>query len=85
MKTVDIPTLYRLWSDHSLGKAQVALKLQITPQYLGKLALRHKLPSRPKEYKTTTVDPTPLEIEQRAAECRARHFAQRRAEPWEAA
>jgi hypothetical protein len=82
---VDIPTLYRLWADHSLGKAEVASALQVTPQHLARLASQHKLPWRPREHKSSTVDPTPLEIEQRAAECRARHFAQRRAEPWEAA
>jgi hypothetical protein len=43
-----------------------------------------KLPPRKKQ-KTAppAVDPTPSEIAARAAECRARHFAEKRAEQWE--
>ena len=81
---VQLPDLFRLWADHTLDKAQVAKLLGITTLHLGRLASKHKLGGRPREYKARmTVDPTPAEIEELKREVRERHMAMRRAEKWE--
>jgi hypothetical protein len=80
-KNIDLPTLYQLWNDHTLTRVQVSSRLGISATHLTRLVTRHKLPPRRRDYRRDVADPTPDEIEQRAAECREKHFAQRRAEP----
>jgi hypothetical protein len=80
-KNIDLPTLYRLWNDHTLTRVQVSTMLGISATHLTRLVTRHKLPPRRRDYRRDVADPTPDEIAQRAAECREKHFAQRRAEP----
>ena len=80
-KNIDLPTLYRLWNDHTLTRVQVSTMLGISATHLTRLVTRHKLPPRRRDYRREVADPTPDEIAQRAAECREKHFAQRRAEP----
>jgi len=80
-KNIDLPTLYQLWNDHTLTRVQVSTMLGISATHLTRLVARHKLPPRRRDYRRDVADPTPDEIAQRAAECREKHFAQRRAEP----
>jgi len=81
VRHVDLPLLYQLWNDHTLTRVKVSAMLGISPTHLTRLVARHKLPPRPRDRNQHGNDPTPDEIAQRAAECRERHFAQRRAEP----
>ena len=81
VRHVDLPMLYQLWNDHTLTRVKVSAMLGISPTHLTRLVARHKLPPRPRDKNQHGNDPTPDEIAQRAAECRERHYAQRRAEP----
>jgi hypothetical protein len=81
VRHVDLPLLYQLWNDHTLTRVRISEMLRISPTHLTRLVARHKLPPRPRDKNQQMNDPTPDEIAQRAAECRERHFAQRRAEP----
>jgi hypothetical protein len=81
VRHVDLARLYQLWNDHTLTRVKVSSMLGISPTHLTRLVARHKLPPRPRDKNQHGNDPTPDEIAQRAAECRERHFAQRRAEP----
>lgn len=78
--TVDLPTLYRLWADLSLSRAEVAHRLGISHSRLGLLARTHKLPKRPRVNNRIDIDPTPQEIRERKREMRRKHFALRRSE-----
>jgi len=82
VKNVDLPTLYRLWNDHTLTRVRISEMLRISPTHLTRLVARHKLPPRPRDKNQQTVDPTPDEIERAKAELKAKHMAERRAEPW---
>jgi len=81
VRHVDLAKLYQLWNDHTLTRVKVSSMLGISPTHLTRLVARHKLPARPRDRNQHMNDPTPDEIAQRAAECREKHFAQRRAEP----
>ena len=81
VRHVDLAKLYQLWNDHTLTRVKVSAMLGISPTHLTRLVARHKLPPRPRDRNQHGNDPTPDEIAQRAAECREKHFAQRRAEP----
>jgi len=81
VRHVDLAKLYQLWNDHTLTRVKVSSMLGISPTHLTRLVARHKLPPRPRDKNQFINDPTPDEIAQRAAECRERHYAQRRAEP----
>jgi len=78
-RQVDVPTLFRLWTQ-GVAREVICRELGISGSQLSVLKTRYKLPSRPKKPASLGPDPTPEEIAERAAECRARHFAQRRAE-----
>ena len=80
-KPVSPERLFRFYADHTLSKADVARRLGISQAYLERLVRLHKVPRRPNNPTRPTPDPTPEEIEQRARECRERHYAARRAEP----
>lgn len=74
-KTVDIPLLYQLWSQ-PLEIRQIAEALGVGESFVGKLARKHKLPKRANHKHVDNGmqldDPTPEQIAERAAWCRAR-------------
>ena len=74
-----VPELFRLWAGGASYK-EIAASLGVSESYVHKLKDRHKLPNRARKQGKPTVDPTPEEIETRAAEARARHLARRRSE-----
>lgn len=82
VKLIDVPLLYRLWhSDpREVSTTEIARQLGVSASTLYKYAELHKLSKRERVYRDLTVDPTPEEIEQRAAECREKHFKKRRRE-----
>jgi transposase-like protein len=79
---IDVARLFALWNDEQMTRAEVARELGVTAGQLARLAGRHGLAARGRKHRAFSMaDPTPDEIERRAAECRERHYAQRRAEP----
>lgn len=77
----DVAELFRLWNDKERTRDEVARTLGLTETQLTAVARRHGLPARGRRRRCfSMVDPTPEEIEQRKAECRERHYAQRRSE-----
>lgn len=70
----DVAQLEQLWAAGA-SHCEIAAALGVHEGYVKTLKTRHKLPSRnPPE-----IDPTPEEIAERAAECRARHLEAMRA------
>jgi hypothetical protein len=82
VRHVDLAKLYQFWNDHTLTRVRISEMLGISPTHLTRLVARHKLPPRPRDRNQKTVDPTPEEIERDKAELKAKHLAERRAEPW---
>lgn len=78
-RDIDVPVLHTLWmSDLEMPEIAVRLGCSVSTLYL--LRDRYKLPPRPRTRVSVLSDPTPQEIEERARECRERHYAQRRGE-----
>jgi transposase-like protein len=69
--TCDLAVLQRLWA---AGKThiEIAAALGCAEKQVEQLRRRHALPRRPRKQAPVTVDPTPEQIAERAAECRAR-------------
>lgn len=59
---------------------QMAKRFGVSSSTIHVWSRRYKLPRRPKPMPHRSVDPTPEEIERLKAECRERHYAQRRSE-----
>ena len=78
-RDIDIPVLHSLWASE-LEMPEIAVRLGCSVSTLYLLRDRYKLPPRPRSRVTLLTDPTPQEIEERARECRERHYAQRRGE-----
>lgn len=78
-RDIDIPVLHSLWASE-LELPEIAVRLGCSVSTLYMLRDRHKLPPRPRMRVSVLTDPTPQEIEERARECRERHYAQRRGE-----
>jgi hypothetical protein len=78
-RDIDIPVLHSLWASE-LELPEIAVRLGCSVSTLYMLRDRHKLPLRPRMRVSVLTDPTPQEIEERARECRERHYAQRRGE-----
>jgi DNA-binding transcriptional MerR regulator len=78
-RDIDIPVLHSLWATE-LELPEIAVRLGCSVSTLYMLRDRHKLPLRPRMRVSVLTDPTPQEIEERARECRERHYAQRRGE-----
>lgn len=78
-RKVDVPLLFRLWTT-GVAREVICQELRISGQQLSVLKQQYKLPERPRRPAGLAPDPTPEEIAERAAECRERHMAQRRAE-----
>jgi hypothetical protein len=65
-------TLHRLWARGD-SYQEIAAALGCSQSYVHRLKTRHKLPNRQKGTREIFEDdPTPEQIAQRAAECRAR-------------
>lgn len=65
-------TLHRLWARGDSYR-DIAAALGCSMSYVSRLKLRHRLPNRQKATKEIFEDdPTPEQIAERAAECRAR-------------
>ena len=65
-------TLHRLWARGD-SYQEIAAALGCSQSFVSRLKDRHKLPNRQKATKDIFADdPTPEEIAERAAECRAR-------------
>jgi Homeodomain-like domain len=65
-------TLHRLWARGD-SYQEIAAALGCSQSFVHRLKTRHKLPNRQKAPKDIFADdPTPEQIEERAAECRAR-------------
>ena len=68
----DKNVLKRLWAAGKT-RAEIAAALGCSAGYVEKLRIRHGLPRRPRCHdKPQEADPTPEQIAERAAECRAR-------------
>ena len=68
---LDVALLFQLWNS-DMVKAEICQRLGVSVSHLSVLAKRHHLPKRRPVKCQSDVDPTPEEIEERAAECRAR-------------
>jgi hypothetical protein len=67
-----VATLHRLWARGD-SYQEIAAALGCSQSFVSRLKDRHKLPNRQKATKDILEDdPTPEEIAERAAECRAR-------------
>ena len=65
-------TLHQLWASGA-SYVEIAAALGCSQSYVHRLKTRHKLPNRQKGTREIFEDdPTPEQIAQRAAECRAR-------------
>jgi len=65
-------TLHRLWASGA-SYIEVAAALGCSQSFVARLKVRHKLPDRQKPTRDIFADdPTPEQIAERAAECRAR-------------
>ena len=79
VEKVSVPELFRLWGDKSLRTDEIADRLGVSLGSLWKLKVRHALPVRVGAVRLSTAnsgrrhdDPTPEQIAERAAECRAK-------------
>jgi len=77
----DRELLRRLWLYTDMTPQQIAFELGSSRQFVREQAKRMGLPRKVPEYKHIERDPTQEEIAERAAECRKRHLAEKRAEP----
>ena len=67
-------TLRQLWARGD-SYQEIAAALGCSQSYISRLKVRHRLPDRQKPTSEILADdPTPEQIEQRAAECRARRL-----------
>jgi hypothetical protein len=65
-------TLHQLWASGA-SYQEIAAALGCSESYVHRLKMRHKLPNRQKSTREILEDdPTPEQIAERAAECRAR-------------
>jgi transposase len=79
-RTIDAALLHSLWFSE-MDTGDIAIRFGVSQSTLNTVRKRYKLPPRPKRRaESVLVDPTPSEIEERARQCRERHFAQRRGE-----
>jgi DNA-binding CsgD family transcriptional regulator len=76
---VDVPKLFALWATQAT-LPEIAEELGCKLTSLWTLKRRHKLPPKRRPDGSSISDPTPQQIEERARNCRERHFAQRRGE-----
>jgi len=77
---VDVALLFQLWYS-DLVKDEIARRLGISVSHLSVLKNKHHLPKRSTARRQCDVDPTPEQIEERAAWCRARRVQPEKAHP----
>jgi hypothetical protein len=77
----DRDLLRRLWLFTTMTPQEIAFELGSSRQFVREQAKLMGLPRKVPEYKHLERDPTQEEIAERAAECRKRHLAEKRAEP----
>ena len=77
---LDVALLFKLWNDDML-KAEICQRLGVSVSHLSVLAKRHHLPKRKPVKCQSDTYPTPEEIEERAAECRARRVHSEKMHP----
>lgn len=77
--TYSVTQLERLWARGDTYQ-EIAAALGCHAQHVGELRRRHNLPPRSCKHKRTEPDPTPEQIRERAAEIKARHMAEMRAQ-----
>jgi hypothetical protein len=78
-REIDVPLMFRLWTT-GVAREVICQELGVSSQQLSVLRQQYKLPDRPKRPASLAPDPTPEEIAERAAECRAKHYMERRGE-----
>ena len=78
-RQIDVLALFELWHSE-LETADIAIRVGVSQCTLNELRKRYGLPKRRRVSVLLVADPTPEEIEQRARECRERHYAERRGE-----
>lgn len=81
-KPLDVAKLHRLYADRSLTLDEIARLIGFSQCHLAKLLKRHGIERRERNNDMRgrpKPDPTPEEIAERAAECRAKHLAEKRA------
>ena len=78
-REIDVPLMFRLWTT-GVAREVICQELGVSSQQLSVLKQQYALPDRPKRPASLAPDPTPEEIAERAAECRERHFMERRGE-----
>lgn len=78
-RQIDVALLFELWHSE-IETADIAVRIGVSQCTLNKLRKRYGLPKRKRVAVPLVSDPTPEEIEQRARECRERHYAERRGE-----
>ena len=71
--------LHEMWT-RGASVQEIGRRFGVSVSTVWKWKLQYKLPQRAMPQKLERGCPTPEEIAERAAECRARHMAQRRAE-----
>ena len=63
VKKIDVPTLFRLWNDHSRRPEDVARELGVSMSYLRRAASVYRLPPRP-PWRNTSDNDAPSEAEE---------------------
>lgn len=87
-KPLDVAKLHRLYADRSLTLDEIARLIGFSQCHLAKLLKRHGIERRERNNDMRgrpKPDPTPEEIAERAAECRAKHLEDKRAAIWNSA
>lgn len=80
MAAVNVPELFRLYHDFTIPTTELCRMLGISNGSLHRLRVQYGLPLRPKRPANIRhEDPTPEEIAERAAWCRARRSAEEKA------
>ena len=78
----DVDLLRRLWLFTTMTPQQIAFELGCSRQFVSHRVAEMGLPPRGKPANRDEPDPTPEEIAERAAQCRARHLKEKKAEPF---
>lgn len=71
--------LHEMWCAGASAE-DIGRRFGVSTSTVYKWAAQYKLPARAKPQQAERGNPTPEQIAERAAECRAKHMAQRRAE-----
>ena len=79
----DAELIRRLWLLTTMTTQEIAYEVGCSRQYVSYRVEQMGLPPRGKPANSDEPDPTPEEIAERAAQCRARHLREKRAEPYE--